>query len=236
MFQRGTIVQHIAVSEHWGAYGKVADGFGDGESYIVDLLAPRTGTVVWGHRSVARVWDGPAVSEAWPAIRPGGTLPIPGLRPMLQPRRPALPQPVVGSLAEAAVAADWCPECSPYGDPAGWRPVGEGAHRAVILNPDRTTVYKIETCRGPQPARTPHPRRAPVPGVWLRPAHHDVDRARPRAQQTWRPAVAKRPRLFQPTRVRIPLQMHQTDSESARRHHPAGSIGGPVAAPEPATA
>ncbi|MGW2415973.1 hypothetical protein ACWCV5_27935 [Streptomyces tubercidicus] len=147
MLQQGTIVQHIAVSEHWGAYGTVA-GFGDGESYTVDLLAPRTGTAVWGRRSVVRVWDGPAVGDTLPAIRPGGTLPIPGLRPVLRSRRPDLPRPVVGSLTEATVVANWRPECSPYGDPAGWRPVGEGDHRAVILNPDRTTVYKVETCRG----------------------------------------------------------------------------------------
>lgn len=40
------------------------------------------------------------------------------------------------------------PGYSPYDDPEGWTPVGEGAHRAVILNASRTTVYKVETEAG----------------------------------------------------------------------------------------
>jgi len=53
----------------------------------------------------------------------------------------------------------------PYDGPAGWTPVGEGAHRAVIPNPARMTVYKIETETGRNqrehgtPPRTPYPRR-----------------------------------------------------------------------------
>ncbi|MCX2968217.1 MULTISPECIES: hypothetical protein [Streptomyces] len=67
---------------------------------------------------------------------------------MLHSRRPPLPRPVVSSLAEARAVAGWSPEYSPYGDPVGWTPVGEGAHRAVILNPARTIVYKVENEAG----------------------------------------------------------------------------------------
>ncbi|TDC21729.1 hypothetical protein E1265_17225 [Streptomyces sp. 8K308] len=97
---------------------------------------------MWGHTSVVRVWDSPhTADDPLPPIRPGGTLPIPGLRPAPGPPRSPLPHSVVGSLAEAQAVADWRPEASPYGDPAGWTPVGEGAHRAVILNPARTTAH-----------------------------------------------------------------------------------------------
>ncbi|MFI1189408.1 hypothetical protein [Streptomyces californicus] len=148
MFQAGTTVQHIALSEHWGVYGAVTGDLGDGATYSIDLLPPRAGTAEWCHTSVARVWDAPEAEDALAPVHPGGTIPIPGLRPVLRSRRPFLSRPVVGSLAEARAVADWHPEYSPYGDPAGWTPVGEGAHRAVILNPARTTVYKIETETG----------------------------------------------------------------------------------------
>ncbi|GAA2231410.1 hypothetical protein [Streptomyces nogalater] len=115
----------------------------DGENYTVDLLPPRSGTAVWGHTHVTRVWDAPHTAVTLPPVHPGGTLPIPGLRPTFPARRP-LPSSVVGSLDEAQAVAAWRPECSLYGDPEGWEPVGEGAHRAVILNPARTTVYKVE--------------------------------------------------------------------------------------------
>ncbi|MEU6331586.1 hypothetical protein ABZ851_30545 [Streptomyces sp. NPDC047049] len=143
MFQPGTTVQCIAPREDWGAYGTVSGDLGDSETYTVDLLPPRTGTAVWRHTSVARVWDNPVTEPTPPAIHPGGTIPLPGLRPLPGRRRPLL-HPVVGSLAEAQAVVDWRPEYSPYGDPPGWTMVGEGAHRAVILAPSRTTVYKIE--------------------------------------------------------------------------------------------
>lgn len=148
MFQPGTIVQYIAPYEDWGAHGTVTGVLGDGETYAIDLLPPRTGTATWAHTHVARVWDAPDTAGALPPpVHPGGTLPIPGLRPTLRARCP-LPRSVVGSLDEAQAVAGWRPECSPYDDPEGWEPVGEGAHRAVILNPARTTVYKIETEAG----------------------------------------------------------------------------------------
>ncbi|MCZ1021413.1 hypothetical protein [Streptomyces noursei] len=143
MFQQGTTVQYIVPSQEWGAYGTIQGDLGDGETYAVDLLPPRTGTAVWGHTSVVRVWDSPDTDPAPSALHPGGTIPIPGLLPG-PGRRRRLPHPVVGSLAEAQAVADWRPECSPYCDPGGWRMIGEGAHRAVILAPAGTTVYKIE--------------------------------------------------------------------------------------------
>ncbi|MBW1603587.1 hypothetical protein JJV70_16040 [Streptomyces sp. JJ66] len=146
MLQPGTTIQYIAPYEDWGAHGTVT-GVLDSEKYTVDLLPPRTGTAVWGRNHVTRVWDGADVVDAVPHAHPGGTLPIPGLRPTLRVRCP-LPRSVVGSFNEAQTVADWRPECSPYDDPKGWEPVGEGAHRAVILNPARTTVYKVETEAG----------------------------------------------------------------------------------------
>lgn len=146
MLQPGTTIQYIAPYEDWGAHGTIT-GVVDGENYTVDLLPPRSGAAVWSHTHVTRVWDAPDTADALAPIQPGGTLPIPGLRPTLRARRP-LPRSVVGSLDEAQAVADWCPECSPYDDPEGWEPVGEGAHRAVILNPSRTTVYKVETAAG----------------------------------------------------------------------------------------
>ncbi|MFD3422063.1 hypothetical protein [Streptomyces decoyicus] len=143
MFQSGTTLQYIAPHEDWGAYGTVSGYLGDSETYTVDLLAPRTGTAVWGHSRVVRVWEGAGAEPGPAAIHPGGTIPLPGLC-LLPGRRRPLPHPVVGSLAEAQAVADWRPECSPDGDPPGWTMVGEGAHRAVILAPSRTTVYKIE--------------------------------------------------------------------------------------------
>ncbi|MFJ5952569.1 hypothetical protein [Streptomyces noursei] len=148
MFQQGTTVQRVTPDRDWGAYGTVTGDLGDGETYTVDLLPPRKGTAVWGHISVFRVWDPPDSGDVLPAIHPGGTIPIPGLRISTRPRRRPLPHPVVGSADEAETAAGWSPEYSPYDDPEGWTPVGEGAHRAVILNPPRTTVYKVETEAG----------------------------------------------------------------------------------------
>ncbi len=189
MFHPGTTVQYLALSEHWGAYGIVAGGVGDGATYTIDLLPPRTGTAVWGHTSVVRVFDAPAAAETLSPIHPAGTVPIPGLRPVLRRRRPPLPRPVVGSLAEAVAVADWRPEYSPYGDPDSWTPVGEGAHRAVILNPARTTVYKIETQAGrnQREHRTLGGLRhqgyshAPPTTLWTvpGPAHHSVVLAMP---------------------------------------------------------
>jgi hypothetical protein len=148
MFQPGTTVQYIASHRDWGVYGTVTGDLGDGETHTIDLLPPRTGTAVWGRSSVVRVWDCPGTEDGLPPVHPGGTIPLSGLRLVLRPRRAALPHPVVGTRAEAAAVGGWVPECSPYGDPAGWTPVGEGAHRAVILNPSRTAVYKIETQPG----------------------------------------------------------------------------------------
>ncbi|MER6841971.1 hypothetical protein [Streptomyces platensis] len=144
MFQQGTVVQCVAVSEHWGAYGKVAGSFGDDESYTVNLLAPRTGTAVWGRRSVVRVWDSPAAEGRLPAIRPGGTLPIPGLRLPAPSPAPAGRRFLRRGRGRGRLAPGVQPlrrSCRPE---AG----GEGEHRAVILNPARTTVYKVETHRG----------------------------------------------------------------------------------------
>ncbi|MEU6351571.1 hypothetical protein ABZ896_19885 [Streptomyces sp. NPDC047072] len=148
MFQPGTTVQCIASHKDWGAHGTVTGDLGDGETYTVDLLPPRTGTATWHRTSVVRVWDPPDSVGALPGVDAGGTIPIPGLRLLLRTGRRCLAHPVVGTRAEAEVAAGWVPEHSPYGDPPGWRPVGEGAHRAVILNPARTTVYKIDTQPG----------------------------------------------------------------------------------------
>lgn len=148
MFQQGTTVQRIAPDQDWGVYGTVSGDLGDGETYTIDLLPPRKGTAVWGHTSVCRIWDASDSGTALPVVHPGGTIPIPGLHVSTRPRRRPLPHPVVGSAGDAGVVADWRPECSPYGDPEGWTPVGEGAHRAVILDPSGTTVYKIETEAG----------------------------------------------------------------------------------------
>lgn len=187
MLQPGTTVQYLAPHKDWGAHGTVTGDLSDGETYTVDLLPPRTGTAVWRHTSVVRVWDATDAEDAPPTIHPCGTIPIPGLRPVIRTPRQPLPHPVVGSLAEAQTVADWCPEYSPYGDPAGWTPVGEGAHRAVILNPDRTTVYKIETeaGRNQREHRTLHGLRhqghghAPPTTLWTvhHPAH-DTSRDR----------------------------------------------------------
>ncbi|WP_066953604.1 hypothetical protein [Streptomyces lushanensis] len=98
MFQPGTTVQYTAPCEHWGAYASVAAELGDGETYTVDLLPPRSGTAVCGHSSVVRVWDAPA-EDVLPAVRPGGTLPIPGCVPCSGsgtrrfPRRVSAPPP-----------------------------------------------------------------------------------------------------------------------------------------------
>ncbi|MEV7465498.1 hypothetical protein AB0O20_03145 [Streptomyces kronopolitis] len=148
MFPPGTTVQYLASHKDWGAHGTVTGDLGDGATYTIDLLPPHSGTAVWNRTSVVRVWDCPGTGDAQPPVHPGGTIPIPRLRLVMRPRRPALPHPIVGTRAEAVAVAGWVPECSPYGDPAGWTPIGEGAHRAVILNPARTTVYKIEKLPG----------------------------------------------------------------------------------------
>ncbi|WP_406380771.1 hypothetical protein [Streptomyces sp. NBC_01618] len=142
-------MQYIEPSADWGVYGVITGDLGDGETYTVDRLPPHTGTGVWGHAYVVRVWDSSGAEDVLPVIHPGGTIPIPGLRLVLRTQRGPLPHPVVGSFAEAETAAFWDPDFSPYDDyPAGWSPVGVGSHRDVFLNPDRTIVYKVETQRG----------------------------------------------------------------------------------------
>jgi hypothetical protein len=66
MFQRGTTVQYIAPHEDCGAHGTVTGDLGDGETYTVDLLPPRTGSALVGAAPIAvldpaPVWPGPAL-------------------------------------------------------------------------------------------------------------------------------------------------------------------------------
>jgi hypothetical protein len=147
MLHSGTVVQYLTPSRDWGAHGTITGVLDDGDLYRVDLLPPRAGSAVWGRAHVVRVHDAPPDSDPLPLVRPGGTLPIPGLRVASRTRRRPLPHLVVGTLEEAAAVADWHPEYGPGGVPSGWTPIGEGEHRAVILSPSGV-VYKVETASG----------------------------------------------------------------------------------------
>ncbi|MFD0396379.1 hypothetical protein ACFQ3Z_45950 [Streptomyces nogalater] len=162
--------------EDWGAHGTVT-GVLDGENYTVDLLPPRSGTAVWGHTHVTRVWDAPHTAVTLPPVHPGGTLPIPGLRPTFPARRP-LPSSVVGSSTRPR---PWLPGARNAASTATRR---AGNRSAKARTEPSSSTRPAPPCtrsrwRRPQPARAPYPPGTARPGIRPRSTHHAVACALP---------------------------------------------------------